>query len=102
MNWWATLDENDSFVLLVRGLGYEVTWDGKRSGESWYEVSDSGGMFVQIDMGVPLPAIRHDFIDLLAGRDPTSGADYAITGPDSEALDGFMRKMVAAIDLEVT
>ena len=93
MDMFATL-EDDPIASFFESLGYSVGWDcDLRLGERWYEVSDKKGMFVQIDMGVPLEHLRQDFTDHLAGREMSSESDYDVRGPGSKRLERFMRRV---------
>ena len=91
---FATLDD-DSAAQVFRSLGYGVDWDySRKTGRRWYEISKNGALFVQVDMGVPLAHIQQDFRVVLAGCGKGSPSDYTISGPESEELDTFMRRVV--------
>lgn len=72
-------DVDDEVARFFRSLGYRVTWDC-RGRKSWYEISDKGGLFLQIDKGVPLAHLLEDWPFLAKDKEGTSSSDYTVNG----------------------
>jgi hypothetical protein len=50
-------------------LGYQVTWDFKINGGTWWEIVKGNKLVAQIDMGVSLPHILEDLCQFHLGND---------------------------------
>ena len=76
-------------------LGYETTWDFKRStGEHWHEICDDEGLVAQIDMGVPLTDIVEDVIAWYEKRDTTTnGKEYTINLPPGKRANLLLKRV---------
>ncbi len=89
-------DEVSDFFI---SLGYEVTWDFKRStGETWYEIIKGGYLVCQIDQGVPLKYIIRDFCCWHQGKEPSQefpndDVNYKVNGPNSPELRELFKKV---------
>lgn len=77
---------NDEVKDYFIKMGYEVGWDfSKRTGQIWHEINlpQNGKTVVQIDVGVPLDAIRADlayFADYPEATEGISTIDYVLSG----------------------
>ncbi len=82
------LDEVSEFF---KDLGYEVDWDFKHGGNSWWEIGSSGKIICQIDMNVPLAHIIEDMTCWAEGRPTTSPSDWELRGPNSKRLSYLLQ-----------
>lgn len=76
--------EDARVATYFEGLGYSVSQDWNRKGASWHEISDTDGLIVQIDQGVPLTDIVGDFTLNADGKPGVSKTDwtYCTEGDD--------------------
>lgn len=74
-------------------LGYEVECESKGYFEFWYNISNSEGLVVQIDQGVPLEDIIMDICEFYNGKPGVSKSDYKISGPDTPEVRKLFKKV---------
>ena len=88
---------NDDVTAFFESLGYTVTWDfSRRLNISWYEILEGDKMIAQIDMGIPLEALREDMTAWHEGRKETSGAPGEVvigTDPNSPNFKDLFRRV---------
>lgn len=85
---------NDSeLIAFFKEIGYGVDWDHDRGRmHYWHEVLDNKRMIVQIDMGVPLPALIEDLPLIAEGKTGTSTVRYEIRAKNADDLQAFVHR----------
>ncbi len=85
---------NDSeLIAFFKEIGYGVGWDHDRGRTLyWHEILDDKRMIVQIDMGVPLPALIEDLPLIAEGKTGTSMVRYEIRAKNADDLQAFVSR----------
>jgi hypothetical protein len=85
---------NQEVIEYFESLGYQCDWD-RCGGQKYHEILKDGELVAQIDMGIPLQAIKEDLIHI---RDTGSDCGvseyiYNING-DGKPFNELMNKII--------